>query len=262
MNAPAPLLAPGESSRPRWAQGRARPRANGRRSIAPHDSVTPMRLSYRPGASVLAGTVLALAACSGADFSAPHGDRQRVLAILQLESSTPLASSLNDRALDSTVAWFPPIAEGHTRLLVPAEVIEVRDTVRAGEVVSVVVNSIGENGATRPWSPPTTGTRGRPSARSCGPTGCGTRSPPPSLARGSASCARTGAACEPATPRSRYRSWRSARWWSFPEPGGDPNDCRVRSRRALRVRRARECRPGGWRRRLESRCSRRSHPGG
>lgn len=105
-----------------------------------------MRLSYHPGASVLAGTVLALAACSGADFSAPHGDRQRVLAILQLESSTSLASSLNDRTLDSTVAWFPPIAEGHTRLLVPAEVIEVRDTVRAREVVSVVVNSIGENG--------------------------------------------------------------------------------------------------------------------
>ncbi|MBK6487416.1 MAG: hypothetical protein IPF98_11200 [Gemmatimonadetes bacterium] len=115
-----------------------------------------MRLVRRPGDSLLACTLLrgtllpcsllTLAACSLAESSAPLSDKHRVLAILQLEASTPLAASLNERARDSTVTWVPPVDGSDTRLFVPAGVIEIADTVRAGEPVPVVVNSIGENG--------------------------------------------------------------------------------------------------------------------
>lgn len=110
-----------------------------------------MRLPSAPGDSARARTWLApillmLAACAGADSNAPLGVNERALAVLQLEAPTPLASALNDRARDSTVRWTPPLDENYTRLLVPAGVIEIADTVRAGEVVPVVINSIGENG--------------------------------------------------------------------------------------------------------------------
>ncbi|MCC6774339.1 MAG: hypothetical protein IT360_24345 [Gemmatimonadaceae bacterium] len=105
-----------------------------------------MRLTRRLGEPALACTLLVVAGCSGADVNAPLSDARRELAILQLESSVPLASAYSERARGAAVAWFPPIDDVYTRLFVPAEVIEAPDTVRAGDVVAVVVNSIAENG--------------------------------------------------------------------------------------------------------------------
>ena len=97
--------------------------------------------------SALALSVLSLAACSGADVNAPaYFSSASVPAILQLESTTDLPSSLNDRLSKASVVWSPPVGGDYVRLFVPAEVIEVADTVRAGVVVPIVVNSIGENG--------------------------------------------------------------------------------------------------------------------
>ncbi|MBK6455885.1 MAG: hypothetical protein IPF87_07380 [Gemmatimonadetes bacterium] len=95
---------------------------------------------------LFACSVVALAACAGAETSAPTLDAQRTLAALQLESSAALPTSLNERAHDSNVSWIPPIDANELRLLVPAQVIDVRDTVRAGQSVPIIVNTIGENG--------------------------------------------------------------------------------------------------------------------
>lgn len=73
-------------------------------------------------------------------------DAQRTLAALQLESSAALPASLNVRTHTGNTTWTPPIGGNETRLLVPAQVIEVSDTVRAGQSVPITVNTIGENG--------------------------------------------------------------------------------------------------------------------
>lgn len=65
---------------------------------------------------------------------------------LQLQSTAALPATLNTRAQSGNVTWTPPIPATEVRILVPAQVIEVRDTVRVGESVSIVVNTIGENG--------------------------------------------------------------------------------------------------------------------
>jgi hypothetical protein len=88
---------------------------------------------------------MSLCACSGVESSAPNATR-RVVAALQLESIAPLSSVLNDRLASGTVDWNPPIGGDLTRLLVPADVVEVADTVHVGVSVPIVVNSIGENG--------------------------------------------------------------------------------------------------------------------
>ncbi len=95
---------------------------------------------------MLALSAVALGACSGAESTAPLFAGGRALATLQLESPVALAVSLNDRWSIASVAWFPPVNGDVTHILVPAEVIEVADTVRAGVAVPIVVNSIGENG--------------------------------------------------------------------------------------------------------------------
>ena len=95
---------------------------------------------------LFAGSLLALAACGGAETSAPMLDAQRTLAALQLESSAALPASLNVRTHTGNTTWIPPIGANEIRLLVPAQVIEVGDTVRAGQSVPITVNTIGENG--------------------------------------------------------------------------------------------------------------------
>lgn len=107
--------------------------------LSPSSMLSPRRFS--------ALSLFALAACSGAEVNAPASiSGARVLATLQLESTADLPTSLNDRLSKASVAWSPPIGGEYARLFVPAEVIEVADTVRAGVAVPIVVNSIGENG--------------------------------------------------------------------------------------------------------------------
>lgn len=110
-----------------------------------------MRISPRYSLSSLSSlaalSLSAVAACSGGDsVSAPSFASQGVLAVLQYEWPTNLPSSLNDRLTKAAVAWTPPLGDEYVRLFVPAEVIEVADTVRVGVAVPIVVNSIGENG--------------------------------------------------------------------------------------------------------------------
>lgn len=105
-----------------------------------------MRPFLRSAPSTVAISALALAACTGSDTIAPSFAGGRLLATLQLESSADLPSNLNDRVTNASVAWSPPVGGEYARLFVPAEVIEVADTVRVGVPVSIVVNSIGENG--------------------------------------------------------------------------------------------------------------------
>lgn len=106
-----------------------------------------MRITPRYSLSSLTLSLAAAAACSGGDaVSAPSLASGRVVAILQYEWPTNLPSSLNDRLAKASVAWSPPLGDEYLRLLVPAEVIEVADTVRVGVAVPIVVNSIGENG--------------------------------------------------------------------------------------------------------------------
>jgi len=88
----------------------------------------------------------ALAACGGVEASAPAMASQRVPGALQLQSASALPASLSARAKSGNATWSPPLDPTESRLLVPAEVIEVRDTVRVGEAVTIVVNTIGENG--------------------------------------------------------------------------------------------------------------------
>ena len=105
-----------------------------------------MRLLHRYGDTTVACSLLALTACGGVESTSPNADASRVLSALQIESSSILSASLNARALSSTVTWSPPMNEDYVKLFVPANVVEVRDTVRAGETVGIVVNTIGENG--------------------------------------------------------------------------------------------------------------------
>lgn len=101
----------------------------------------------RLAGSLLAGSLVTLGGCTTADSIAPlAADAPRTVGALQLQSSAALPVALNSRAQSSGVTWTPPISPTEVRLLVPAQVIEVRDTVRVGEQVSIVVNTIGENG--------------------------------------------------------------------------------------------------------------------
>lgn len=94
----------------------------------------------------LACAVVVLAGCGAAETSAPLTDGARSLGALQLEAANTLPASINERALSASVHWSPPIDQLYSRLFVAADVIEVADTVRVGEPVSINVNSIGENG--------------------------------------------------------------------------------------------------------------------
>lgn len=105
-----------------------------------------MRSFLRSAPSTIALSALALGACTGAELIAPAFASGRLPATLQLESSTDLPSTLNDRVSQASVSWSPPVGGEYARLFVPAEVIEVADTVRVGVAVAIVVNSIGENG--------------------------------------------------------------------------------------------------------------------
>ncbi len=106
-----------------------------------------MRISPRYTLSSLALSLAGVAACSGGDaVSAPSFASSGVLAVLQYEWPTNLPSSLNDRLTKASIVWSPPPGDELVRLFVPAEVIEVADTVRVGVAVPIVVNSIGENG--------------------------------------------------------------------------------------------------------------------
>lgn len=103
------------------------------------------RLSIRP--TLAAAALAALGACGEGDAStAAAFSDQRVPGVLQLESASALPTSITDRARNAGVSWSPPIDGNATNLFLPAQVIEVRDTVRAGQVVDIVVNTIGENG--------------------------------------------------------------------------------------------------------------------
>lgn len=97
--------------------------------------------------TLLAGALLTLTGCGSSDSIAASAlDAPRTVGALQLQSAAALPVALNSRTQAEGVTWTPPIAPTETRILVPAQVIEVRDTVRVGEQVSIVVNTIGENG--------------------------------------------------------------------------------------------------------------------
>jgi hypothetical protein len=106
----------------------------------------PARPLRSLGPRLLAGTLILAAACGGAEVSAPNSAGSRVLSALQIESANPLPAAINDRWQNGSVSWFPPIQASDLPIFVPAQVIEVRDSVRAGEQVSILVNTIGENG--------------------------------------------------------------------------------------------------------------------
>lgn len=108
--------------------------------------IATMRSIHPLGGSLLACSLLALAACGDTEVSAPTIDAQRTVGALQLESAALLPASLNERARNGNASWTPPIGANEQRLLIPAQVIEVRDTVRAGESVRITVNTIGANG--------------------------------------------------------------------------------------------------------------------
>ena len=105
-----------------------------------------MRHRRRVGNPSLACILLTLAACVGTEASAPSADSRRLLAVLQIETTSALPSNLSSRAQDTVTAWTPPIDAKSASLFLPALVIEVSDTVRVGSAVSIVVNSIGESG--------------------------------------------------------------------------------------------------------------------
>jgi len=105
-----------------------------------------MRPPCRLGDALLACHLLLLAACTGAETSAPLADGGRALGALQLESVASLSATIQERARSGAVDWSPPIGQLYAHLFVPTEVIEVADTVRAGVPVAITVNTIGENG--------------------------------------------------------------------------------------------------------------------
>jgi hypothetical protein len=92
----------------------------------------------------LAGTALAMAACS-VPTTAPAAASGRELAVLQLESAVPLSAT---QPPSDAELWTPSVTD-RRHLIVPPEVVEVADTVRAGQTVSVVVRTIGTDGC---WS--------------------------------------------------------------------------------------------------------------
>ncbi len=92
-------------------------------------------------------TLTLLGGCADGDaVTAATLDDQRVPGVMQLESSNALPTSITERARSAGVSWTPPIDGMATHLFLPTQVIEVRDTVRAGQVVDIVVNTIGESG--------------------------------------------------------------------------------------------------------------------
>jgi len=92
----------------------------------------------------LAGIALALPSCS-VPSTAPAAERARELGVLQLESAAPLAMEQPSSAAEE---WTPsPIDRRH--IVIPPEVVEIADTVRAGRAVAVVVRTIAPDGC---WS--------------------------------------------------------------------------------------------------------------
>jgi hypothetical protein len=106
-----------------------------------------MRCFPSARALIATASLAALAACAEGDAATAAAlDDQRVPGVMQLESTSALPTSITDRARNTGVSWSPPIDGVASHLFLPAQVIEVRDTVRVGQVVDIVVNTIGENG--------------------------------------------------------------------------------------------------------------------
>ncbi|HEX4936883.1 MAG TPA: hypothetical protein VFV33_27060 [Gemmatimonadaceae bacterium] len=110
-----------------------------------------MHSTRRPGesavaASLLAGALLTLGACERADSLVAPADAQRTVGALQLQSTAALPVALNSRTQSGDVTWTPAIPAAELHRLVPAQVIQVPETVRAGASVAIVINTIGENG--------------------------------------------------------------------------------------------------------------------
>jgi len=106
-----------------------------------------MRFSSRLGSLLaIAGALSSLAGCSSDSSLAASLDNRVTVGALQLEATTALPASINERTQSPGITWAPPIPADFSRLLVPAQVIEVADTVRVGQSVPIVVNTIGENG--------------------------------------------------------------------------------------------------------------------
>jgi hypothetical protein len=103
----------------------------------------PLSLTrWRLGA--LAATALTLGACS-VPTSALDAARGRELGVLQLVASTPLASA--PPRSDAEV-WTPSFDDARY-IVVPGEVVDVPDTVRAGRALTVTVHTIGTDGCWR-----------------------------------------------------------------------------------------------------------------
>jgi hypothetical protein len=106
-----------------------------------------MRRHFRFRALIATTSLAILGGCADGDAASLSAlDDRRVPGVLQLESPSALPTSVIDRARNSGVSWSPPIDGMASHLFLPAQVIEVPDTVRAGRVVDIVVNTIGENG--------------------------------------------------------------------------------------------------------------------
>lgn len=106
------------------------------------------RLPFRSSSLTVAITAIGVAgACASGDATSSTAlADQRVPGVLQLESGTALPTTITDRSRSGNVSWSPPIEGIASHLFLPTQVIEVRDTVRVGQVVDLVVNTIGENG--------------------------------------------------------------------------------------------------------------------
>jgi hypothetical protein len=77
--------------------------------------------------------------------TAPASASVRELGVLQLESAVPVSAAQSPSDAEQ---WTPSVTDPRY-LIVPPEVVDVPDTVRAGRSVSVVVHTIGTDGC---WS--------------------------------------------------------------------------------------------------------------
>jgi hypothetical protein len=94
------------------------------------------------------GAAAAVLACGAGDLTSATARRARELGVLQVESSS-LASSGSGSSADGTVEWIPTIGSESTPLLLPPQVIEAPDTVRAQKPFTVTVYTIGMDGCWR-----------------------------------------------------------------------------------------------------------------
>jgi len=98
----------------------------------------------RARSCALAGAALAIVACT-APTTAPDAGRTPELGVLQLEPAVPLA--VQGPSSDAE-EWTPSVTD-RRYLIVPAEVVEVADTVQSRRTFPIVVRTIRPDGC---WS--------------------------------------------------------------------------------------------------------------